>query len=116
MARRKARTPPWLVRYCTERVGGEQAVEELRKMYQEGAKISEIMEKFGLRSPQCVYALLDEPMRRGRYKPKTKITDEIVERVLKLRAQNYTIPRIAKELNISVGSVHKILKEKGLTG
>ena len=98
----------WLKRYCLERVGGEEGLKKLIDMYQNGAPIRDLMREFKLLSPQCIYVLLD--VRRRNYRRRAKITPEIVDKVFELRKIGYSIPRIAEKLDISIGSVHRILK------
>jgi DNA invertase Pin-like site-specific DNA recombinase len=71
------------------------------------------MERFNLSTPDCIYAFV-EKRRRGPYRRRSKITEEVEERVVELRRSGLSIPKIAEELGISVGSVHRVLKEKGV--
>ncbi len=103
----------WLKRYCLRRIGGEEGLEKLKNMYESGMSVREIMKILGLKSPQCIYELV-EPRRR--YKKKKKITPEIEEEVLKLRRKGLKIKDIAETIDISVGAVHSVLKKHGLTG
>ena len=101
----------WLKRYCLRRIGGEEGLEKLKNMYESGMSVREIMKALGLKSPQCIYELV-EPRRK--YKKKKKVTPDIEEQVLRLRRKGLKIREIAKTLDISVGSVHNVLKKHGL--
>jgi len=108
-------TPRWLVEYCIKRIGGSRKVQRLRRMYNSGKPVRDIMARFGLKSPDCIYALV-EPKRRGRYRGRVRITPEVEERIIELRKAGASIPQIARELGVSVGSVHRVLKRRGLAG
>lgn len=59
-----------------------------------------------------VKAGLEAAKKRGvRLGPPRKITDEKVEEAQNLRTRGYTLREIAAELDISVGAVHKLLKQ-----
>ncbi len=107
-------TGQWLVRYCLERIGGEEGLKRLKSLYESGMPIKDLMREFNLSSPQCIYVLIKE--RRRRYKGKGKITPEIAEKIMELRRAGYSIPAIAGELGISIGSVHRVLKMRSEEG
>ena len=99
--------------YCLKRIGGEEGLKKLEKMYKEEREIREIMKELGLSSPNCIYILIGERRRRS-YRGYKRITKELEEKVLELRRMGYSIPAIAKKLGISVGSVHGIIKKHRL--
>lgn len=95
---------------CIEKLGEERA-RDLLQMYMDGVPIADIVSQMGLKSPQCIYAIIGVPTRRGPYKKRSKITPNIESKILRLRARGLTMLEIAVKLGISVGSVHKILKK-----
>ncbi len=109
------RVAPWKKRYCSEKVGGEEGVRLLRELYDSGIPIRDIMERFGLKSPDCIYALIGG-RRRGKYRGRGRITPELEEEIVRLRREGLSIPQIAAKVELSVGSVYRVLKKHGLTG
>jgi DNA-binding NarL/FixJ family response regulator len=107
--------PEWKVRYCLERVGGEEGVRRLRELYESGVPVRRIMEELGLGSPECIYALVGK-RRRGGYSRRGRVTPEVEAEVVRLRREGLTVTEIAGKVGLSVGSVHRILKKHGLTG
>lgn len=105
------KTPGYKRRYCLERVGGEEGLKKLRELYESGAPVTDIMRELGLSSPDCIYILIERPRRRGPYRGRTKITPEIREKILELRGKGLSIYKIARELGISVGAVHRVVRE-----
>ncbi len=105
---------PYKERYCRERLG-EEGVRRARELYEAGVPVREIMRELGLGSPECIYVVVG-PGRRGGYRRRARVTPELEERVLELRRQGLSIPKIAEALGISVGSVHRVLKKHGLAG
>ncbi len=108
------KAPKWLQDYCKRRIGGSKGLRKLRKMYKSGVEIDKIMKELGLSSPQCIYVLVQASRRR--HKEHVKITDNVRSKIIELRSKGYTITRIAGELGVSIGSVHRVLKEAGLAG
>jgi len=111
----KFRPTPWRIEYCTRLVGGEEGVERLREMYRSGASIKEIMMEFGLTSPMCIYVLVGE-RKRGGYRGWRRVTPELEREIVELRRRGLSMPEIASEVGVSVGSVYRVLKKYGLTG
>lgn len=109
------KAPEWLKRYCLKRVGGEEGLRKLREMYESKASVRDIMKEFGLKSPQCIYALIESSRRKYR-KHKKRIGEDVKSRVIELRGKGASIPQISREVGISVGSVYNILKEAGIAG
>ncbi|GAB6148798.1 helix-turn-helix domain-containing protein [Stetteria hydrogenophila] len=108
--------PEWKVRYCRERVGGEEGARRLREMYKSGAPVREIMAAFNLKSPECIYALLGEEARRRRYRGRRRVTREVEEEIVKLRLQGLSMTAIAERVGVGLGTVHRVLKRHGLAG
>lgn len=111
-----ARIPEYKRRYCLERIGGEEGLRRLRELYESAVPIETIKRELGLSSPDCIYVLLGRPRRRGPYRGRARITPEVREKVLKMREEGLSIYRIARELGISVGSVHRIIRESQKSG
>lgn len=105
----------WKIRYCVEKVGGEPGVRRVRELYESGVSIKMIMEELGLSSPECIYILVAK-RRRGSYRRRSRVTQEVEAKVIELRRQGLSITEIARRVELSVGSVHRILKKHGLTG
>ncbi len=109
------RMPEWRVRYCLERLGGEEGARRARELYESGLPVREIARRLGLSSPECIYAVV-EARRRGPYRRRARVTPEVEEEVVRLRLEGLSMPRIAERVGISVGSVYRVLKRRGLAG
>ncbi len=114
MVRGLSAIPEWKRRWCLNRLS-EEGVNKVRELYSSGVPIREIMKRLGITTPDCIYAFVDR-RRRGNYRGRRRIDDDIVKEVVRLRERGLSLSEIARKLNISVGSVHRILKEKGLVG
>jgi hypothetical protein len=101
--------PEWKKRWCMQRLG-EEGVKKVRELYERGVPIKEIMAELGLSTPDCVYAFV-EVRRRGSYRRRTRISEEMRRAVVQMRREGKSILEIARTLGISVGSVHRILRE-----
>jgi len=106
--------PEWKRRWCLNKLG-EEGVNKVRELYESGVPIKEIMRRLDITTPDCIYAFVDK-RRRGNYRGKRKIDENIIKEVVRFRKEGFSLLEIAKKLNISVGSVHRILKEKELAG
>ena len=109
-----SKAPKWLKEYCKRRIGGDKGLKKLRNLYDSGARIDNIMREFNLASPQCIYVLVEA--KRRRHKKHTKITDDVKKMIIDLRREGGTIISIAEKTGVSIGSVHRVLKEAGLAG
>jgi len=114
MVRVLSTVPEWKRRWCLNKLS-EEGINKVRELYNSGVPIKEIMKRLGITTPDCIYAFVDR-RRRGNYRGKRRIDEDIVKEVVRLREKGLSLSEIAKKLNISVGSVHRILKEKGLAG
>ena len=103
----------WLREWCIRKIGGDEAAERLKAMYESGAPIKEIMRSFGLTTPQCIYLIVGRPRRRGSYKSRVRVTAELERAILELRGKGESMPSIAKALGVSVGTVYRVLRKYG---
>ncbi len=107
--------PEWKRKWCLKKIGSKRKVKEMIRLYESGElSVKEILSKFGLSTPDCLYAFVRK-RKRGSYKKKVRITDEVREKVLELRKQGKSIVEIAREVGVSIGSVHRILKEASIS-
>ena len=92
-----------------EQNNNEELQEKLNRAIQRNKAIISDYAQCSKENQQLKKQLQDlEAKQLGRPK---KLNDDTVQKVIELRAENKSIRAIAKELNISVGSVHKVIEQ-----